>query len=429
MLTRVPKPNCRSDRNSTEVRGITICLSVVTLALASSATARSFAQSSETTPREEFQQYVTQLQANPSDNALRTKIIQLALTLDPKPAVPEDAAVDAAKGKTIFASASSPDELKAAAAAFAQASQIAPWVPDNYYNEGLALEKVKQYDDAIRDLNFYLLAAPGASDTADVRGKIEGIKYEMSKAASEAQDNELLARKYGAGADPLDLLYRYGGAFSDLRIDGLGNTHGVSLKISTVRDGAAMYDELMVCDLDVMGLHQIRLTDLNGSGNIPFVIRTSRGQANFVMNYDQSLHGDMEIILSPAANTTSSIRTSLSELYRERAREAYYAKFVRSSVGSRQFLGVPETVVLDNRGFGVIVLFDTSALDHIDDGDWRALEPSLVVFSSYSAGGNTHPCSGTSDLGIIDGARYHVEYESDGTWNIFSGSANGGTCP
>lgn len=138
-------------------------------------------------PREQLQQYVTQLRASSSDDALRTKTIQLALTLDPKPAVPDDAAVDAAKAKTIFASASSSDDMKAAAAAFAQAAQLAPWVPEYYYNEGLALEKAKQYDDAIHALNFYLLAAPKAADAADVRGKIEGIKYEKESTARQAQ--------------------------------------------------------------------------------------------------------------------------------------------------------------------------------------------------------------------------------------------------
>lgn len=158
-----------------------------------------FAQQSQatTSPRERLQQYVTQLQASPSDDALRTKIIQLALSLDPRPAVPQDAAIDAAKGKTIFASATTPDDMKAAAAAFAQASNEAPWVPDYYYNEGLALEKAKQYDGAISALNFYLLAAPNAADAADVRGKIEGIRYDEQKLAADQQaDMEHRAERF-----------------------------------------------------------------------------------------------------------------------------------------------------------------------------------------------------------------------------------------
>lgn len=152
---------------------------------------------SDQSPREQLQQYVTQLQANPSDDALRTKIIQLALTLDPKPAVPDQAAIDAAKGKTIFASATTPDDMKAAAAAFAQASNEAPWVPDYYYNEGSALEKAKQYDNAIHALKFYLVAAPNASDANEVRGRIEAIKYQKEKATQQSVTDN--SNKYVSG--------------------------------------------------------------------------------------------------------------------------------------------------------------------------------------------------------------------------------------
>jgi tetratricopeptide (TPR) repeat protein len=141
-------------------------------------------------PRDQLNHYIADLQKNPSDGALREKIIKLVLGLDPKPATPDDAAVAAAKGKTIFehtAQTGSKDDLKAAADAFAQASVLAPWVADYYFNQGSALEKAGQFEDAIRALDFYLVAAPNASDANDVRGKIEGIKYEKEKAAKEEQ--------------------------------------------------------------------------------------------------------------------------------------------------------------------------------------------------------------------------------------------------
>ena len=43
------------------------------------------------TPREQLNQMVQQLQQNPTDNALREKIIALAQTIKPAPAVPEEA--------------------------------------------------------------------------------------------------------------------------------------------------------------------------------------------------------------------------------------------------------------------------------------------------------------------------------------------------
>ena len=39
-------------------------------------------------PREQLQQYVSELQKKPDDQALREKIIKLAVTLEPKPAIP-----------------------------------------------------------------------------------------------------------------------------------------------------------------------------------------------------------------------------------------------------------------------------------------------------------------------------------------------------
>lgn len=148
--------------------------------------------------REQFQQFVTQLQANPSDDALRTKIIQLVLTFDPKPAVPPESQVADGKAKTLFAHASSPEDMKAAAATFGQASLLAPWVSAYYFNQAAALDKAGDSDGVIRALNFYLLAAPNAADAEEVRGRIEGIKY------AEEQNKKICADM----AADVDTLYR-----------------------------------------------------------------------------------------------------------------------------------------------------------------------------------------------------------------------------
>lgn len=147
-------------------------------------------------PRERLNQYVADLQRNPSDDALREKIIELALTLDPKPAVPDAAVVAAAKGKVVFAHAAesaSKEDLQAAADAFGSALAAAPWVADYYFNQSLALEKLGHWNDAIRVLHLYLLAAPRAPDAIDVRGRIEGLKFEQAKAekvCNEVRDAE-----------------------------------------------------------------------------------------------------------------------------------------------------------------------------------------------------------------------------------------------
>lgn len=54
------------------------------------------------TPQDTLNQYVSSLQQNPSDNALREKIIKFAQTMNPAPAIPEEARRDYVIGLTLF---------------------------------------------------------------------------------------------------------------------------------------------------------------------------------------------------------------------------------------------------------------------------------------------------------------------------------------
>ena len=58
-------------------------------------------------PREQLNQMVQQLQQNPTDNALREKIIALAQTIKPAPTVPEEAIRHEGCGKFAFRNAKS----------------------------------------------------------------------------------------------------------------------------------------------------------------------------------------------------------------------------------------------------------------------------------------------------------------------------------
>src|SRR5271166_4448275 len=87
----VMPPN-RSERRPYPIRrysgGILTFLAVTTaLAAAPPQAARSQSES----PRKHLAEYVAELQKDPSDDVLREKIIKLALTLQPKPAVPSEA--------------------------------------------------------------------------------------------------------------------------------------------------------------------------------------------------------------------------------------------------------------------------------------------------------------------------------------------------
>lgn len=134
---------------------------------------------------DELKKDTIQLQQTPNDDALRTKIIQLASSLDMKPAAPPEMDELIGKAKFIVSHANSDADYAAAGDAFVQASLLAPWVPENYSNAGVAYEKAKRYSDAVRFFQFYVLAAPGAPDAKAAREHIGGLQYAIQKSAAD----------------------------------------------------------------------------------------------------------------------------------------------------------------------------------------------------------------------------------------------------
>lgn len=141
-------------------------------------------------PREQLKQYIAELQSKPDDGALREKIIELARTIKPKPAVPEEARRHMSRGKAAFEDAKEAKDLAAAITEFKEASIAAPWWSDAYFTLGLAQEKAKDYAGAKQSLSLYLLAAPDASDAKDVKSRIYELEYRQEKAAKEAASPE-----------------------------------------------------------------------------------------------------------------------------------------------------------------------------------------------------------------------------------------------
>jgi len=127
-------------------------------------------------PRETLKQYVAELQNNPNDQALREKIIKLARTMKPRPAVPEE--VDELVGKALhrFKNSTSESDYAEAAEAFKQVLLAAPWVADYYFNLGAALEKAGKNNEAITNYRLYLTAKPEAADAREVRMHIGELK-------------------------------------------------------------------------------------------------------------------------------------------------------------------------------------------------------------------------------------------------------------
>jgi hypothetical protein len=165
-----------------------VCLVIVFLAAASHcAFAQNQVLSSGT--REQLEQDVRQLQANPSDDALRTRIIQQALTLQPQPATPPDADELVGRAKYIFEHANSNGDLLKAADAFEKVSLLVPWVPDYYFDAAVAYEKANDPANALENYKWSLLAyPPDSQDAKSVREKIGALSYvlEQQQAAAAA---------------------------------------------------------------------------------------------------------------------------------------------------------------------------------------------------------------------------------------------------
>src|SRR6266567_7745754 len=99
-------------------------------------------------------QSVADLQKTPGDDALREKIIKLVLTLNPKPALPDDAIAHEGAAEYAFKNAKANSDYSDAAKEYEKALLAAPWVAADYFNCAVAHEKAGENKDAIRNFNL-----------------------------------------------------------------------------------------------------------------------------------------------------------------------------------------------------------------------------------------------------------------------------------
>lgn len=149
-------------------------------------------------PREQLKQMVEQLKKDPSDTVLCEKIIRLALTIKPAPAVPEEAERHMARGTAAFKGAKSISDYQDAVREFEQATLAAPWYGDAYYNLGVARDKAESYEAALRSLKFAQLALPNSGDVKqliyEVEYRNEKANSPEAKAAKEKEKQDALLR-------------------------------------------------------------------------------------------------------------------------------------------------------------------------------------------------------------------------------------------
>lgn len=143
-------------------------------------TASTYAQ----TPREQLQQMVEQLQKTPNDNGLRERILKLAPTLQPLPALPDAAVTFEGRAQFAFRNARSEGDFLVAAQEYEKAVAAAPWVPGYYADLCTIYEKAGKFADARRHCVSYLSTLSDTAQMVDVKRRIAGLEFGIEKANS-----------------------------------------------------------------------------------------------------------------------------------------------------------------------------------------------------------------------------------------------------
>jgi tetratricopeptide (TPR) repeat protein len=157
-------------------------------------------------PNNQLQQMVEQLKSSPSDDALRERLIKHAQKLKPAPALSEEAERRMARGGVAFKSAKSTADYQEAAREFEQAIAAAPWHAAAYLNAALANDKAENYAEAARAYRFYLLAAPNAKNTKEIKALMYELEYKQertNKEKSQRQAEQERVRRAEQALDPL----------------------------------------------------------------------------------------------------------------------------------------------------------------------------------------------------------------------------------
>jgi tetratricopeptide (TPR) repeat protein len=159
-----------------EISLAALILFVLIFALMSNAQAQS--------PQQTLNQYISDLQKNPGDNALREKIIKHVQTMTPSPAIPEEARRHYVMAVTLSKDSKKIEDYNASIDEFKSALLIAPWWPDANRELGIAAKNAQRYDEAIAALKLYIATNPGrdkARATQDEIYRIEAKKKELQQ--------------------------------------------------------------------------------------------------------------------------------------------------------------------------------------------------------------------------------------------------------
>ncbi len=148
----------------------------------------------------DFGQALSELRLDPSNDVKRKKVVELAAGLSTLPPIPEQARQPFLQASALIKQSSSPQQLREPINLLRTAVLFAPWWGNAYYNLSRALELSGEYDEALKQLNYYLELKPSEAEARDARDKFSVIQKEKEASAQKTQQNEsMLAVKYVSG--------------------------------------------------------------------------------------------------------------------------------------------------------------------------------------------------------------------------------------
>jgi hypothetical protein len=131
-----------------------------------------------------LKQFIAELQKSPDNNALREKIILIAQRIKPAPMLPEEARKNFVMGSALLGEAKTKDDYELVIMKIKGAISIAPWYTEAYKQLGITQELSEHYDDAIKNIGFYMLSQLSDGDKQKAQDEIYIIEAKKEKANS-----------------------------------------------------------------------------------------------------------------------------------------------------------------------------------------------------------------------------------------------------
>jgi formylglycine-generating enzyme required for sulfatase activity len=187
-------------------------------------------------PGLQLQQLLTQLQASPDDDALRARVVKIAMKIKPGMTLPDEAASIRADAQIAIRTAKSPAEYLVIANQYEKVIAAAPWVLSNYYELCTIYKKAEKYGDAKKSCEFFRDNTTSAEASNEARSLVIDLNRELKNETDFFADMSA-GKIFKDCAECLDLVVIPPGSFEMGSINGQADeqpVHPVTLDLFAI---------------------------------------------------------------------------------------------------------------------------------------------------------------------------------------------------